>query len=351
MPTDSDAERGGAMTPTTAAATEAAAAPATEPSTSAETTTAAEKRSGPRPLTFGRKGNIEIAFLWFFVTVPFIAVIAAVPFAWGWGLNWVDVAIFAAFYLFTGFGVTVGFHRYLTHGAFKAKRWLRIVLTVAGTMSVEGAPIRWVADHRRHHQFSDLEGDPHSPWRFGESTKGLFKGMVWAHVGWLFERDNSNARRFAPDLIRDKDIRKIQNNFVPIMLFSLFGPALIGGLVTWSWWGAVTAYFWASLVRIALVHHVTWAINSVCHVVGEQPYRSNDKAHNFWPLAILSFGESWHNSHHADPTCARHGVDKGQLDSSARLIWLFEKAGWVWDVRWPKEDRLAAKRVETPVAA
>lgn len=340
MPGTHTQPKGEAMTPTTAAAAETAPQPATEP-TAPETT-----RSAPRPITFGRKGNVEIGFLWFFVTVPFIAVIAAVPFAWGWGLNWADVAIFAAFYLFTGFGVTVGFHRYLTHGAFKAKRWLRIVLTIAGTMSVEGAPIRWVADHRRHHQFSDLEGDPHSPWRFGESTKGLFKGMVWAHVGWLFERDNSNARRFAPDLIRDKDIRKIQQNFVPIMLFSLFGPAVIGGLVTWSWWGAVTAYFWASLVRIALVHHVTWSINSVCHVIGEQPYRSNDKARNFWPLAILSFGESWHNSHHADQTCARHGVDKGQLDSSARLIWLFEKAGWVSDVRWPKRERFEAKRAD-----
>jgi stearoyl-CoA desaturase (delta-9 desaturase) len=133
------------------------------------------------------------------------------------------------------------------------------------------------------------------------------------------------------------------------MLFSLFGPAVIGGLVTWSWWGALTAYFWASLVRIALVHHVTWAVNSVCHVVGEQPYRSNDKAHNFWPLAILSFGESWHNSHHADPTCARHGVDRGQLDSSARIIRWFEKAGWASAVKWPKRDRfdkLAARRAD-----
>jgi stearoyl-CoA desaturase (delta-9 desaturase) len=333
------------MTPTTAGTAQAVPQTATEPVTPAAGAPE-PKRAAPRPITYGRKGNIEIAFLWFFVVAPFVAVIAAVPVAWGWGLSWVDVAIFAVFYLITGFGVTVGFHRYLTHGAFKANRALRIALTIAGTMSVEGAPIRWVADHRRHHQFSDLEGDPHSPWRFGESTKGLFKGMVWAHVGWLFERDNSNARRFAPDLIRDKDIKKIQKNFVPIMLFSLFGPALIGGLVTWSWWGALTAYFWASLVRIALVHHVTWAINSVCHVVGEQPYRSNDKAHNFWPLAILSFGESWHNSHHADPTCARHGVDKGQIDSSARLIWLFEKAGWAWNVKWPNKERLAAKMIK-----
>jgi stearoyl-CoA desaturase (delta-9 desaturase) len=297
------------------------------------------------PLTYGRKSPVEIGFLWFFVTAPMLAVVAAIPVAWALGLlSWVDVALFAVFYVFTGLGVTVGFHRYLTHGAFKAKRWLRIVLTLAGTMSIEGAPIRWVADHRRHHQFSDEENDPHSPWRYGESVSGLTKGLIWAHVGWLFTRENTNARRFAPDLLADKDVRWFQKNFVLVMIFSLFGPALLGGLITMSWKGALTAYFWAGLVRIGLIHHVTWSVNSVCHVIGERPFKTTDKASNVWWLAVLSFGESWHNLHHADPTCARHGVDKGQLDSSARLIQLFEKLGWAWNVRWPKEERLSSKR-------
>jgi stearoyl-CoA desaturase (delta-9 desaturase) len=318
---------------------------------STDTGTTQGKRTGPRPLTYGRKGGWEIYFLYIFVGVPLLALIAAIPFAWGWGLGWTDVVVFAVFYLFSGFGVTVGFHRYLTHGAFKAKRWLRIVLTIAGTTAVQGAPIRWVADHRRHHQYSDKEGDPHSPWRFGHSVRGLAKGAVWAHVGWLFERDNSNSRRFAPDLIADKDVRYIQKHFLWVLAFSLAGPAVLGGLLSLSWWGALTGFFWGALVRIGLVHHVTWSINSVCHIIGEQPYRSNDKAHNFWPLAILSFGESWHNSHHADPTCARHGVDRGQLDTSARLIWIFEKFGWVHDVRWPKRERFDAKRVQAEVPA
>jgi len=152
-----------------------------------------------QPLTYGRKGNIEVAFLWFFVLGPFVALAVTVPLAWKYNLlSWVDVGLFIPFYLFTAIGVTVGFHRYLTHGAFKAKRWLRITLTLAGTMAIEGAPIRWVADHRRHHQFAEEENDPHSPWRFGESVSGLTKGMIWAHTGWLFTRENTNSRRFPP---------------------------------------------------------------------------------------------------------------------------------------------------------
>jgi stearoyl-CoA desaturase (Delta-9 desaturase) len=309
-------------------------------------------RKATQPLIYGRKGNIEIAFLWFFVTSPFVALAVAVPLAARYDLiSWLDVAMFAFLFTFTGLGVTVGFHRYLTHGAFKAKRWLRITLTLAGTMAIEGAPIRWVADHRRHHQFSDEENDPHSPWRFGESLSGLTKGMIWAHVGWLFTRENSNARRFAPDLIADKDVRWFQKNFVFVLILSVFGPTVIGGLATMSWKGALTGYIWAGLVRIGIVHHITWSVNSVCHVLGNRPFKTTDKATNVWWLAILSFGESWHNLHHADPTCARHGVDKGQIDISARAIWVFEKLGWAWNVKWPKYDRLDSKRQDPALAA
>jgi stearoyl-CoA desaturase (Delta-9 desaturase) len=304
-------------------------------------------RAGPKPLTYGRKPLTEVAFLWYFVTVPFLALLVAVPVAWGGFLGWHDVLIAAVFYLVTGLGVTVGFHRYLTHSSFRAKPWLRAVLTVAGTLSVQGSPIRWVADHRRHHQYSDEEFDPHSPWRFGHSRRGLAKGLLWAHCGWLFERDNTNARRFAPDLLADPIVRRVHRNTVWVIAASVLLPALIGGLWSMSVTGALTAFFWASLVRIAMIHHVTWSVNSICHVVGDRPFKTTeqDRAANFWPLAILSFGESWHNLHHADPTCARHGVDPGQLDPSARLIWLFERLGWASNVKWPNPERLAAKRV------
>jgi stearoyl-CoA desaturase (delta-9 desaturase) len=274
-----------------------------------------------------------------------------VPLAWGWGLSWTDVVLTVVFYALTCLGVTVGFHRYLTHGAFKARhRALRIALTVAGSMAMEGPVVDWVADHRRHHAFSDRDGDPHSPWRFGTSTAALAKGFWYAHVGWLFEREVTNPRRFAPDLLADRDIRVVNRLFPALTVVTLLLPAVLGGLLTMSWWGAVTAFFWAGLVRVAVLHHVTWSVNSICHLIGSRPFRSRDRSANFWPLAVLSCGESWHNAHHADPTGARHGVGRGQVDVSARLIWVFERLGWVVAVRWPRPerlDRLATTRDET----
>jgi len=308
--------------------------------------------AGAKPLTEGKQSPGMLIALWAFVIIPFAAVIAAVPVAWGWGLTWLDVVMAVTMYMIGGFGIGTGFHRYLTHGSFKAKRWLRITLAVAGSTAIEGSPTQWVADHRRHHAYSDREGDPHSPWRYGESVWGLTKGLFYAHMGWLFHRELSNRERFAPDLVADKDIRRVDKLFVPLVIASVLLPAALGGLLTWSVAGALSGFCWAGLVRIAVLHHVTWSINSICHVVGERPFetREGDRASNFWPLAILSFGESWHNLHHADPTCARHGVDKGQLDANARLIWIFERFGWVWDVRWPKPDRLRAKRLDSQLA-
>jgi stearoyl-CoA desaturase (delta-9 desaturase) len=304
--------------------------------------------SGPKPLTEGKQSTGILIGLWSFVTVPFLALIAAVPVAWGGWLSWTDVAIALVWYVLAGLGITVGYHRYFTHGSFKAKRWLRVSLAVAGSFAVQGNITQWVADHRRHHAFSDLEGDPHSPWRFGASMWGLTKGLFHAHLGWLFARELSNRERFAPDLLADRDIRRVDKLFPVLVLLSLVTPAALGGLLTWSWQGALSALFWAGLVRIALLHHVTWAINSVCHVYGERPFemRQGDRASNFWPLALLSFGESWHNLHHAEPTSARHGVLRGQLDISARVIWIFEKLGVAHSVRWPKPERIAAKMVK-----
>jgi len=303
--------------------------------------------TAPKPLTEGKQSAGILVALWAFVVLPFVALLVAVPVAWGWGLNWLDIVLGGAMYVIGGFGIGTGFHRYLTHGSFKAKRGLRIALTLAGSTAVEGSPTQWVADHRRHHAYSDREGDPHSPWRFGTSVWGLTRGLFYAHVGWLFHRELSNRTRFAPDLVADKDMRLIDRLFAPIVIVSVTLPAIVAGLVSWSWSGALSAFFWAGLVRIALLHHVTWSINSICHVYGERPFetREGDRATNFWPLALLSFGESWHNLHHADPTCARHGVDKGQIDMNARLIWIFEKLGWAWNVRWPKSERLDPKRL------
>jgi stearoyl-CoA desaturase (Delta-9 desaturase) len=286
-----------------------------------------------------------------FILVPFIALIAAVPVAWGGWLGWVDVGIALFMYYFTLLGVTVGFHRLFTHKSFKPNRGVKIGLAIAGSMAVQGPVVRWVADHRKHHKFSDRDGDPHSPWKYGESLRGLTKGLYHAHIGWLFDEEQTPQRKYAPDLMKDKDIVAVSRHFWLWTVLSLALPLVLGGLITWSWQGALTAFFWGSLVRVALLHHVTWSINSICHAVGTRPFLSRDKSANVWWLAIPSGGESWHNLHHADPTCARHGVLRGQVDITARTIWILEKLGWVQDVRWPVKERIAAKLISNQPAA
>ncbi len=292
-----------------------------------------------------RKSVGEQVALALFIGIPFLAIITAVPFAWGWGLGWRDIVIAAVMYMFTGHGISIGFHRYFTHGSFKATRPMRALLAIAGSAAVEGPVIRWVADHRKHHKFSDKDGDPHSPWRYGTSVPALTKGLMYAHMGWLFDPEQTPQAKYAPDLMKDPMIARISRAFPLIVVASLLLPAVVGGLWSGSWQGAATAFFWGSLVRVGLLHHVTWSINSICHTVGDRPFLSRDKSGNVWWLAVLSFGESWHNLHHADPTSARHGVLRGQVDTSARLIQWFERFGWVRDVRWPTPERLAARRV------
>lgn len=176
---------------------------------------------------------------------------------------------------------------------------------------------------------------------FGTSPAALARGFWHAHMGWLFDRDVTNQRRFAPDLLADKDIVRVSRLFGLWTTLTLLLPALLGGLITWSWLGALTAFFWAGVVRIAFGHHIAWSTNSVCHLFGKRPFNSRDKSTNYWPLAIPTMGEAWHNYHHADPTSARHGALRGQIDISAWLIRMMEKAGWVWDVRWPTPQRIA----------
>ena len=298
----------------------------------------------PKPITVGRRTNLDQFLIYFFSAVPLLALAAAVPFAWGWGLGWTDVIIAASFYIVSGLGITAGFHRLFTHASYRARRGLKIGLAVAGQMALQGPVIDWVADHRRHHAFSDRKGDPHSPWLYGTSAVALAKGFWHAHMGWIFERDMTNKQRFTPDLLADKDIARVNRWFAGCTAVSLLLPALLGGLISGSWAGALTAFFWAGLVRIAVLHHVTWSVNSICHMIGERPFSSRDRSANFWPLAIFSFGESWHNLHHADPTSARHGVGRFEIDLSAETIRVFETFGWAWDVRWPKPERLEKLR-------
>jgi stearoyl-CoA desaturase (delta-9 desaturase) len=276
------------------------------------------------------------------VVSPVVALSVGLPLLWGHAVHLRDVILAVVLYAVTGHGVTVGFHRLFSHRSFKARRPLKVILAAAGSMAVQGSLIAWVANHRRHHVFSDQEGDPHSPHLHGPGKFSKLRGFAHAHMGWMFGTDTTSAARFAPDLLADPDARLISRLFPVFAVVSLAVPFAIGWLWSGTVVGALTALVWAGIVRMALLHHVTWSVNSVCHLFGKRPFATHDRSTNFAPLAVLSFGESWHNLHHACPSSARHGALPHQLDSSAALIRLFERAGWATNVRWPTQERLGA---------
>jgi stearoyl-CoA desaturase (delta-9 desaturase) len=290
---------------------------------------------------------VRMAATGLIVLAPFAGLAVAMWMQWGRGLRTADLVLAAFFYLLTGFGVTAGFHRCLTHRGYVARPGLRAALAIAGSMSFQGQVIGWVAIHRRHHAYADRPGDPHSPYRYGAGLLGQLRGLGHAHVGWLFGVDATDAEHYAPDLLADPVMRRISRAFPLLCAVSLVLPALAGlAIGRGSLGAACSALLWAGLVRVLLLQHVTWSVNSLCHLIGERPFttRRHDRATNLWPLALLSLGESWHNTHHSDPTCARHGVDRGQIDPSAALIRLFERLGWARDVRWPVASRLEEHR-------
>jgi stearoyl-CoA desaturase (delta-9 desaturase) len=278
------------------------------------------------------------------VVGPVVALAVAVPFLWGHVVSLTDVILALSFYLVSGFGVTVGYHRFFAHGSFRAPRWLKIVLASAGSLAVEGSVVGWVANHRRHHVYSDKPGDPHSPYDSRRGATAQLRGFAHAHVGWLFKADGTSARRFAPDLLQDADTQIISRLFPAFAVVSLAAPFFLGWTLSGKIGGALTALLWAGLARMMLLHHVTWSVNSICHMFGKQPATQKDRSTNFAPLALLSFGESWHNFHHAHPSSARHGALPHQIDPAAALIRLFERAGWATHVRWPTASQIALCR-------
>ena len=288
----------------------------------------------------------QLVITLFIVLLPVAGLLAVCSTLLGNTVSVLNISLLVGFYLFTGMGLTAGFHRLFTHRSFVANRPLRIALAVAGSMSFEGGMISWVAAHRRHHAFTDAPGDPHSPYAYGDGLQQQIRGAVHAHVGWLFRGEASPVEQYAPDLAADPTMRAIDRAFPLFCIVSLGLPALIGYAVTGTASGALQALVWGGLIRIFVLHHVTWGVNSLCHMVGSRPFKTRraDRATNLWPLAIISLGDSWHNLHHADPTCARHGVDRFQLDISAGFIRLCEKAGWATKVQWPTARRLATHR-------
>ncbi|MEA2136412.1 MAG: hypothetical protein QOC68_4321 [Solirubrobacteraceae bacterium] len=290
------------------------------------------------------------------VVLPFLGFLVALWLLWGGAVTGLDLAILAVMYAAVGFGVTIGYHRLFTHRSFEAKPWLRATLAILGSMAVQGAVIHWVADHRKHHTFTDEEGDPHSP-HLNAATgwRGVLAGLWHSHMGWLFDGEHSSARRFAPDLRKDPMMRRIDSLFPLWALLGLLIPALAGFILSGGEpVAALTAFVWAGLVRVFLLHHATWSVNSICHMYGKRPFETDDESRNNWAVAFVSLGEGWHHSHHAFPTSARHGLQRLQFDPSYALIKLFARLGWASNVKEPKPEQVEAKRAgtipATPVA-
>jgi stearoyl-CoA desaturase (delta-9 desaturase) len=268
------------------------------------------------------------------VILPFAAAIAAIGLFWNELVTAGDLVIFAVMYLLTAIGVTVGYHRLLTHRAFQTYPAIRYILAALGEMSVQGAVIAWVADHRKHHAHTDVEGDPHSPHvGHGDGLKGVLRGLWHSHTGWLMvNHGRADWRRYAPDLVEDPGMRWLTRHFPAMVLLGLAIPAVAGFAISGTLAGAATGLLWGGFVRIFFVHHVTWSVNSVCHFFGSRRFETDDRSTNVFWLALPSLGESWHHNHHAFPRSATHGLRWYELDPSSMIIAGLERVGLAWDV-------------------
>jgi stearoyl-CoA desaturase (Delta-9 desaturase) len=277
--------------------------------------------------------------------IPFLAVIAAGILSWNSLLHWTDLAIFSVMYVVVGLGVTIGFHRLLTHRSFATYKPIGYALAVAGSMAVQGPVICWVADHRKHHAHTDEEGDPHSPHvGHGTGVVGSIKGLWWAHLGWLLDRHGqADPRRYARDLREDAGMRRISAAFPFIVVAGLLLPFAAGFVITGTLAGAATALLWGGFVRVFILHHVTWSVNSVCHFFGRRRFETDDESTNVTWVALLSFGEGWHHNHHAFPRSAKHGLRWYEPDVSGWIIRTLERVGLAWNVVTITPERQQAR--------
>jgi stearoyl-CoA desaturase (delta-9 desaturase) len=280
------------------------------------------------------------------ILLPLAGVAAAPVVVWGWGFGWTDLALLAGLYLLTGLGVTVGFHRLFVHRSFETSVWVKVPLAVLGSMAAQGSLFTWAAHHRRHHRHSDTPADPHSPHHHRGGARGVLGGFWHAHVGWAFRADPPHMERYIKDLAASRALRVTSRLFPLWVALGLALPAAIGGLVAGAWAGALTGLIWGGLVRVFLVHHVTWSVNSACHLWGRRPYKSGDESRNNAVLGVLALGEGWHNTHHAFPTSARHGLAWWEVDASYWVIRGLAAAGLAWNVKVP--SRAARERARRP---
>ena len=282
----------------------------------------------------------------FGAVVPFLAFIAAIVLLWNRVVDWSDLALFSVMYVLTGLGVTVGYHRLLTHRSFMTYKPVEYVLATLGSMAVQGPVIAWVADHRKHHAHTDEEGDPHSPHvGRGDGIVGAVRGLWYAHMGWLFDaHGRAEAERYARDLVEDRGMRFLSRNFLGVALLGLLIPTGVGYALDGSLKGALTGLLWGGFVRIFMLHHVTWSINSVCHFFGRRRFAVEDHSTNVFWLALPSFGESWHHNHHAFPRSAVHGLKWWEIDSTAAVIRMLRRMKLAWNVVEISPERQAEKQ-------
>jgi stearoyl-CoA desaturase (delta-9 desaturase) len=300
---------------------------------------------GPDDVQPASHETLDRALTGIVTVAPFVGVGFAGWQMWDGLLHRSDLYVFAIMYVFTGLGVTVGFHRLFTHRSFKTSRALRFVFAVLGSAAIEGPVISWVADHRKHHAFSDREGDPHSPHvDHGSGLRGILRGLAHAHVGWLFiHTARGHRERYAPDLVADPVVSFVDATFFAWAIGGLLVSFALGYAIGGTLTAGLTGLLWGGAVRMLVLHHVTYSINSLCHFFGRRSYDTGDHSRNLAWLAPLSLGEAWHNNHHAFPTAAFHGLSWRQLDISALVIRSLEGAGLAWDVVRIAPERRTAK--------
>jgi stearoyl-CoA desaturase (delta-9 desaturase) len=307
-------------------------------------TATAQARDDVQPVANERRDRVITGAV---TLLPVLALGFVVWQLWRELLGWSDIVVFAIMYVITGLGVTVGFHRLFTHRSFKTGRTVRVLLGVLGSAAIEGPVISWVADHRKHHTFSDKPGDPHSPHvDHGGGLGGALRGLVHAHLGWLFIHTQRGLKtRYARDLLADPIVRYVDRTFLLWALAGLAAPFLLGWAITGTVFGGLTGLLWGGGVRMLVVHHATYSINSLCHFFGRRRFSTDDESRNLRWLSFLTFGEAYHNNHHAFPTSFQHGMSRWAFDPSAWVIWALEKTGLAWDVVRIPPERQAAKQL------
>jgi stearoyl-CoA desaturase (delta-9 desaturase) len=314
--------------------------------------TTKESSARPRRSSVERcPGDRKLAIINLFaVLLPVLGLAGAIVLLWGVAFNWWYLLLFGGMSIVSAAGITVGYHRLCTHKSFTTSAVLRYLFAAAGSMAVQGPVIRWCAEHRKHHQHSDTEDDPHSPHMsrhgsWGEGVMGTLRGAFHAHVGWLFAGHTKALGKYSADLRADLALALADRQFVYWVIAGLVVPALLAGFISMSWWGVLLGFLWGGLVRVLLVHHITWSVNSVCHLWGTKPFDSHDESRNNAVVALLAMGEGWHNNHHAFPTSARHGLRWWEFDFSYCLIRLLAMVGLARNVRVPSRERVQSRRL------